>query len=584
MYEFTNKEETTKNIPSHIAYNDRKRNIIPGVKKTQIYTPVNNGPFNQSNNTITFNVGGKGFLDPYSLYLKVKVQNLHPKIPLQLDNSAHSLISKLSIRGGSGTDFETIDDYDVIMSNINDCSKSNHERKYSEFEGFGYSYDKNALYETTNPLCVGNCEPIIQPRSMTAKDLYTTSLDRFSRNLNTNNKPYVAFNEVRNGLPTCDPIDNDSRTFLIPVWSSIFGWGLPALNYKYIPLAMFSPLEISFKLNEHAFFVPLPSSGMFPDKINIQVNGDNLRKVKIDTGSISEFVVEGEDAKVDSAKIYRFNPMEGEDIGVYDVASIRDLAKLNASAKKSWQIVSAQLVTEQMFFSSEIVNQVMNQSVFRIVTRQYKRVREITFQKTNMPANVQLTEFKGSVKFVHFIFLNQSYVRNCFQRKLFKYNMGLREYYLRLGSDEFPTIRTSGSAGNTNGEENNMPFYGLLKANSWGRQVAKPMAINPYNFALNYSPYDIITSDVYCGSKYSGYNEYVGRCIYAIPLDRFPETQGYWSGTSFRDVTPCEIYLKGPIFNSSITPEDEKFVMMIFLECDWIISFNNTTAKWEFSD
>jgi hypothetical protein len=590
MEEATNKVDTPQTIPSHLFYKDSKQMPPGGHKKVINNSPINTGPFNQTNNTITFQIGGKGFLDPYSLYIKIKVVNLNSKIPLQLDNSAHSLFSKVCFKGG-GTDFETIQDYDVMMSNISDCSKSNEERKACENEGYGYSYDKAALYQTDNPLCVGNCEPILQPRGLNTKDLYTMSSDRFARNINTLQKAHIAFYEVRNGVPTCEPIESDSRTFIIPVWSFIFGWGLSAANYKYIPLQMFSPLEISFTLNENAFFVPLPASGMYNNDQTIQVSGDNLRTVLIETGIVKEFVendvIDSFNLK-DKPKLFRMNPMEGEDIGLYDANRVLTLGQVNAPTRKGWQVTQAQLLTEQMFFENNIHESVMNQTTFRIVTHQYRKIREISFNKNSVPANVQLTELKGSVKFLHFCFLNNSYLRNCFQRKLFKYSLNLKGYHIRIGSDEFPNTQIDGNAGTTNGNENNTLFFLTLKKCAYKTNTEKNMAINPYNFALNYSPLDFIVSEVYCSAKYSGYNEYVGRSIYAIDFERFPQTHNYWSGINMRGAMPCDLYLRtSATENNALKYSDGTntvFTMLVFFWMDYVIEMNKNNGKWEFKD
>ena len=582
MEEATNKSETFGDIPGHLAYNDTKSTPPGGNKKAINYSPINNGPFNQTNNTISFQIGGKGFLDPYSLYIKIKVVNLNSKIPLQLDNSAHSLFEKIWFTG-NGTEFETINNYDLMMSNINDCSKANEDRKACENEGYGYSYDKCALYQTDNPLCVGNSEPILQPRGMGAKDLYTMSFDRFTRNISTTLKPHVAFYEVRNGMPTSEPIESDTRTFIIPVWSFIFGWGLSAKNYKYIPLQMFSPLEINFKLNENAFFVPLPAAGMYNDDNNIQVNGSNLRTVPIDSAEIKEI-----DDDSFGLKVFRMNAMEGEDIGIYNAESVLNVGRINSPVRKGWQVTNVQLMTNQMFFENMIHDAVLLQKTFRISTHQYKKIRELTFNKNNIPSNIQLTELKGSVRYLHFCFLNNSYLRNCFQRKLFKYALNLQGYHLRVGSDEYPNTQIEGNAGTTNGDQNNSLFYMALKNCAYKTNIEKNMAINPYNFALNYSPLDIVTSDVFCGAKYSGYNEYIGRCIYAIDFERFPQTQNYWSGISMRNSMPCDLYLKGFLNENSAIKHSEgpatTFTIFIFVWIDYVLELNKSNGKWEFKD
>jgi hypothetical protein len=599
MEEATNKIDTLKQIPSFLIFNDSK--LIPpgGHKRALNYSAINNPPFNQTNNTITFSLGGKGFLDPYSMYIKVKVTNLNSKIPLQVDNSAHSLFSKISFKG-NGTEFETIEDYDLMMSNISDCSKENDERRACEIEGYGCSYDKNALYKTDNPLCVGNCEPIIQPRGINTKDLYTMSHDRFVRNVNTVNKAIVAFNEVRHGVPTAEPLESDSRTFIIPVWSFLFGWGISAQNYKYIPLQVFAPLEVSFKLNEHAFFVPLPNSGMYSDQVNIQVSGSDLRKIKIESGDLTEFKhntlsVTGTDSNkvVDVSSLLlpnliRLNPMEGEDTGVYEINNVINAGRINNPVRKGWQIVHAQLLTEQMFFEPYIHDDVLNQPVFRIVTHQYKKIREVSFTKANMPANIQITDLKGSVKYMHFCFLNNSYLRSCFQRKLFKYSMNLKGYTLKVANEIFPPENNDGNAGTTNGDENNLNFFMQLKRCAYKTNKEKNMAINPYNFALNYSPLDIISSDVFCPVKMFGYNEYIGRCIYALDFERFPQSEGYWSGISMRGSANCELSLRSALYDNAYMKHSEgantTFTIYVFVWIDYVVEFNRMTGKWEFKD
>lgn len=595
MEEAANKTETDKSIPGHLVYNDTKLTPPGGTKKVINYPPTNTAPFNMTNNTISFQIGGRGFLDPYSLFIKIKIQNLNSKIPLQFDNSAHSIFKKIWFRGG-GTDFETIDDYDIMMSNIGDCSKSNEERKACESEGYGYSYDRTALYQTSNPLCVGNCEPVLQPRGLSTKDLYTMSGDRFVRNVNTTTKPLIAFYEIRNGVPSSETLETDCRTFILPIWSFIFGWGLSAVNYKYIPLQMFSPLEIHLQLNDHAMFVPLPACGMWADNTNVQVNGSNLRQAVIETGDISEFdnldLVVGEgNARtklLDKSKIFRFNPMEGEDIAAYESEKVVSVGKVNNAARKGWQITNATLMTEQMFFENFIHDNVMTQAQFRIVTHQYKKIREHSFNKNSIPNNVQLTELKGSVKYMHFVFLNNSYLRSCFQRKLFKYSLNLRKFYLRAGSDEFPNTQIDGNAGNTNGDENNTLFFLQLKKCAYKTNTEKNMAINPYNFALNYSPLDLMASDVYCSSKFSGYNEYVGRCIYAIDFERFPQTDNYWSGISMRGAMPCDLYMTANNSESGNLKHSElsntMFTLYVFVWIDYVLEFNKTAGKWEFKD
>ena len=159
---------------------------------------------------------------------------------------------------------------------------------------------------------------------------------------------------------------------------------------------------------------------------------------------------------------------------------------------------------------------------------------------------------------------------------------------MRIGSDDYPTLQVDGNAGSTNGDENNMHFYLQLKKCAYKTDTEKLMAINPYNFALNYSPLDIIASDVLAPVKFSGYNEYVGRCIYAIDFERFPQTENYWSGISMRGAMPCDLYLKTSLFDNPVMKHSElgntQFTIYVFVWMDWVVEFNRQTGKWEFQD
>ena len=63
---------------------------------------------------------------------------------------------------------------------------------------------------------------------------------------------------------------------------------------------------------------------------------------------------------------------------------------------------------------------VLLQKTFRISTHQYKKIRELTFNKNNIPSNIQLTELKGSVRYLHFCFLNNQPFDNKSSIKVFR--------------------------------------------------------------------------------------------------------------------------------------------------------------------
>jgi hypothetical protein len=582
-----------QDLPSHMNYTGGKRIPLPGQKQIRYTKPSNSssGPWMNNNNTITFQLSSKGFLDPWSLYIILRVVNTNSRIPLQLDNSAHSLISKVKITGPNGNVLEEIDNYDVIMSNINDMVKNSHDREAcGEREGYGWGYDKKSNYKTTKPTNECNSEPILQPRSLNSKDLYTMSQDRFSRGLNTMNKPLIAFYEMRNGAESTDTLELDSRTFYIPLWSFIIGWGLTI--YKYIPLILFGSLEIQIVLNPDAFFVPLPPCGMWNEDTTIQVTGDNLRQTLVNTGDIIEFQkdfnLDANGQKMtDNPKVMRYNTMEGENIGVYDANLVNKIGKINNPFRRNWQVIEATMSNEEMFFNDEVHLRILTLSNFTILTHQYKLTKYLQFKSKDMPTSISLTDVRGSVRYMHFIFLCASYLKSCFQRKLFKYSQLVKKYWLQLGNITLPNNQVEGNAGNTIGKDNNTAFFTALKKCAYGTDFTKTMAINPYNFALNYSPLDLINSNVLCCGNFSGYNEPIGRSIYAIDFERYPQTKGYWSGINMRGTLPCDLYItrndeENALKHSELT--DSQFIVYIFLYTDYRLSYDFNSNKWVVED
>ena len=79
------------------------------------FLPISNVQNQGPNDVVRFNLQGNGFFDPYSAYIKIRVQTdeiveptLNGMAGMFLDRSAHSLINRLVIRS-QGTELERIE-------------------------------------------------------------------------------------------------------------------------------------------------------------------------------------------------------------------------------------------------------------------------------------------------------------------------------------------------------------------------------------------------------------------------------------------------------------------------------------------
>ena len=89
----------------------------------------------------------------YKIYFELTVEN-NNDYPIQLDDSAHSLISKMTILI-NGVEVETIDNYPMMMKLFFQMTLTNKQRaNKAEHEGFGTSwnhYDGDIIpNDTTN--------------------------------------------------------------------------------------------------------------------------------------------------------------------------------------------------------------------------------------------------------------------------------------------------------------------------------------------------------------------------------------------------------------------------------------------------
>lgn len=99
--------------------------------KLHRFTPTANVQEAKPGDVIRFMLNSNGFFDPYSAYLKIRIEVDDWTAPAAgagsevrssakiLDRSAHSLIGRLVIKS-QGTEIERIEQYDVLAAMIND--------------------------------------------------------------------------------------------------------------------------------------------------------------------------------------------------------------------------------------------------------------------------------------------------------------------------------------------------------------------------------------------------------------------------------------------------------------------------------
>lgn len=224
--------------------------------------PINNITEYYKNGTIKFEVNTENFLDPFSLFLELTIEN-KSGFPIKLDNSIHSLIKKIEVRYKKNNKIlEKIDDYDIMSSLYFDLHLSRKERKErKENEGFGcneYGSDETVIPPAgvvENPVNIDNDNrnPQFQPSAAGLAldtEYYTKLIPEISE-----------WNYVKNGViypfdKNRDLLEPNKKVFKIPLMLRLLGHGIQPDNFKYIPMKIIGPIYINIVLNPHAFFRP----------------------------------------------------------------------------------------------------------------------------------------------------------------------------------------------------------------------------------------------------------------------------------------------------------------------------------------
>lgn len=551
---------SNERIFEHINYTDKKISPPIGIKRQIVLNPYSpSSYYDVQNNKLTFRFSSnnKDYLDPYSLFLRFTIDNLNAEVALKLDGSAHSIFREVQVLV-DGKLIEHLKEYDVLMSNWNDMTKSNEDRAIAEGEGFGSSYDKNSLYKTDNPYCVGNCETVLFPQRTQFFGPYNVH-DKSYRQAKGNEK-IIGLYESSEGIPTFNGATRGTD-FIIPIHSFFIGHGIPGYAYKYIPIFLMKNLEIVFTLNENAFFVPVYTAD------TIIGSGNLSNTAQMSTNVEKNMLFDVQD-------LYKSNPMEG---GAYTGwKSLKDkitlLARNTYAQKTFWRLRNPQIIYDEIFINANV-------NSFQISTLEYGLLRADQFERNMMPSSFGNFAKKSNIYFINFCFLSNQYKQSGISRKLFKYSMNLKDYCLKFGNEIMPREKICGHAGNTIGEFNNLKIYNYYQ-HVYNKRSNKN-AFNKYNISLNFGIWDLATSDqdYKLPVNLGDYHEFIGRALFPIDCETFPYAiEEYANGITTRDYNQAVELLVNTHVDSTGTTTflDKNFQIFIFGLYDKHIKIDNT--------
>ena len=110
--------------------------VVPTSLKFEMAPSNPSNEYDNKTKQVFFVINHGNLLDPYSLYLNLEIEN-KGALPIQLDGSAHSLISSITVYA-NGKEIEKINSYDLIQYLKFDTELTPEERKKRvKNEGFG---------------------------------------------------------------------------------------------------------------------------------------------------------------------------------------------------------------------------------------------------------------------------------------------------------------------------------------------------------------------------------------------------------------------------------------------------------------
>ena len=434
----------------------------------------NNHMFDAKYSKIQFNISSANLLDPYSFYVELEVENPNQNA-IQLDGSAHSLISELSIYG-NGQLIEEIKEYDYLMNLRFDMELNRSERHYRhKNEGFGYNsygtnetviYPKGFSYDEAvkNNSLSEKVKNIIEDVGVTfdASELRNYArggmlkeeeIDNFlNKTWDLDKEPFESINKwevVSDGKLGCIKETSDVRnkkTFKIPIMSRVFGFGQPQRQYKLIPLNIYKSLIVVIKLNPDAFFVPVPVS--------------KLEFFKIHGGGKT------------TEELFR-ESMALEQVSNY------------------YKITNAVLHTDQLIFPKSIMmdyeNRV-NKGEYIFEDLEYEIMEHDQQSQLKNTYTIQRTYERSGVRSIYMTLRNDLYNHSKYARKNARYNKGYSKISFKQGNYVMPLPgmdEKKNNSLNTHGLENARDLYEKYVNTRYYKDTEKTL-VSYRNWCIDY--------------------------------------------------------------------------------------------------
>jgi len=364
---------------------------------------------------------------------------------LQLDGSAHSLISKIALTS-NGVILEEITDYDEKMIMHFDLNYSCAERSMrKENEGFGDN--EWGTNETIIP-GIKRLEEAFEGEEVTAEQSANTLI---THQLEVHPDLIETWSEVIDGKLSPFPFTpanlnkfKNKRKFRVPIMLKLFGLGQGVENYKLLPMELFGLCGLHITLNPHAFFVPKERS-----KFNYFNSSLNKEETQI---------------------------WAGTDWGYAD--------------KRDYKIIKCTLHTEQYHYSDEFTQRFVNNVKNGKFMTDYialEREDENWFYP-NSSTSITKTINRDNIKSIYITFVNDIYKYSVYARKHSRYNRGIKKITLKEGSFVYPPPRQEEyNSLNTGGPSNAKWFFNELMRtlNVWSGDCCQKF-ITYKNFCVDY--------------------------------------------------------------------------------------------------
>lgn len=231
-------------------------------------------------NEITFEINPKGWLDPYKIYFELTVEN-NNDYPIQLDDSAHSLISRMSILI-NGVEVETIDNYPMMMKLFFQMTLTNKQRaNKAEHEGFGSvdnHYDGDIIPNDTtniynNILNLSNKKDSKEQKDLKEQKDNKTVISKDDPNIDNIMYQYetsiIKPQLLEKAKENITKLKNQ-KTYYLPLMSVFFGRRMEEKNWRLMTYRNMR-MQIKIKLNHY---------GVFYNFKDVNINSTTLKNIQ----------------------------------------------------------------------------------------------------------------------------------------------------------------------------------------------------------------------------------------------------------------------------------------------------------------